>query len=140
MTDTGGASSVEAQLEQIDQLLSQSVQSSLAYNVPSYVGLDEAVTIELLLNPSISPTQLAGQVTENGEVITATIDITSMMRAELIPQNRDALDVQPLHADQVQLISSLDTTRWAWLVTGKKSGTQKLLLLNEYLGGVAAKA
>ena len=120
---------MEEQLEQIDKLLSQSVQSSIAYNVPEEVNLDSTVTIELLLNPSITPTQLAGQISANGEVVTAQIEVTPMMKAELISKNGEALAIQPIHANAVQLVSNLDTTRWAWLVTGKKSGQQKLLLV-----------
>ena len=123
------SSSVDEQLERIDELLRKTVQSSIAYNVPETVEFDNTVTIELLLNPSLSPTQLAGQLTPNGEVTTAIIEITPMMRAELIPQNKEGLAVQPIHADAVQLVSHVDTTRWAWLVTGKKSGVQKMVLV-----------
>jgi hypothetical protein len=128
-TTIDSSSPVEEQLEQIDKLLSQSIQSSIAYNVPDAVTLDSTVTIELLLNPSITPTQLAGQITANGEVVTAQIEVTPMMKAELISKNGEALAIQPIHANAVQLVSNLDTTRWAWLVTGKKSGQQKLLLV-----------
>jgi len=124
-----GSSTVEEQLEQIDRLLSQSVQSSIAYNVPEAVALNHTVTIELLLNPSASPTQLAGQITATGEVVTALVEITPMMKAVLIPQNAEALAIQPIHADAVQLVGNVDTTRWAWLVSGKKSGAQKLILV-----------
>ena len=116
-------------LTEIDEFLSQSVQSSLAYNVPGRMALNETVTLELLMNPSLSPTQLAGQVGEPGQVVTAGIEITPLMKADLIPRDREALTVQPLHADSVQPISALDTTRWAWLVTGKKSGSQRVLLV-----------
>src|SRR6185503_12139568 len=98
-------------------------------NVPDEVNLDSTATIELLLNPSITPTQLAGQISANGEVVTAQIEVTPMMKAELISENGEALAIQPIHANAVQLVSNLDTTRWAWLVTGKKSGQQKLLLV-----------
>ena len=124
-----GSSSVEEQLEQIDQILGQSVQSSIAYNVPDTVTLDNTVTIELLLNPSVTPTQLASQITENGVVETALIDITPMMKAELIPPHEAGLVIRPIHADAVQIVSNVETTRWAWLVTGKKSGPQKMILV-----------
>jgi TIR domain len=128
-TNIDGSSSVQEKLQQIDQVLGQSVQSSIAYNVPNTVTLDNSVTIELLLNPSVTPTQLASQITENGVVETAIIDITPMMKAELIPQTEEALIVRPIHADAVQIVSNLETTRWAWLVTGKKSGPQKMILV-----------
>jgi hypothetical protein len=128
-TVSDSSSPVEEQLEQIDKLLGQSIRSSIAYNVPDKVTLDNTVTIELLLDPSVSPTQLAGQLTQSGEVVTAMIEITPMMKAALIPQNQEALAIQPIHADAVQLVSTVDTTRWAWLVTGKKSGPQKLVLV-----------
>lgn len=120
---------VEQQLAQIDKLLNESVQSSIAYNVPEAMTLNETVTLELLLNPSVSPTQLADQITQSGQVVTASVEITPMMRANLFPQDNESLIVQPVHADAVQLVSNVDTTRWAWLVTGKRSGAQKLTLV-----------
>ena len=128
-TVSDSSSPVEEQLQQIDKLLGQSVQSSIAYNVPDRVTLNNTVTIELVLNPSLSPTELAGQLTPSGEVVTALIEITPMMKAVLLPQNQDALAIQPIHADAVQLVSNVDTTRWAWLVTGKNGGPQKMVLV-----------
>lgn len=121
--------SLQQQLQAIDQSLSQSMQSSIAYNAPSTMKLDETVTIELLINPSKSPAQLESQITESGSVVTAMIEITPLMRAELIAQDKEAFLIQPIHSDSEQLIGSTETTRWAWQITAKKSGDQKLTLV-----------
>jgi len=73
--------SVEQQLAQIDQALKQSLKASIAYNVPTTMKLDEATTIELLLNPAIAPEALATQVTEGGQVVIGRVDITPQMKA-----------------------------------------------------------
>lgn len=126
--ETGG-NSLKQQFEEIDNLLSQSMQSSIAYNAPSSMKLDDTVTLELLISPSESPTQVAGRITETGQVVTATIEITPRMRAELIAPNKDAFIIQSIHESSEQLISNSDPTRWAWLVTARQSGPQTLTLV-----------
>ena len=76
ITGPGDTDPLDEQFAEIDEFLSQSVQSNIAYNVPERVALDETVTLELLLNPSLPPTQLAGEVTEPGTVVTAAVEIT----------------------------------------------------------------
>ena len=121
--------SLQQQFQAIDQSLSNAMQSSMAYNSPDKMQLDETLTIELLINPSKAPTELQNQVTESGTVVTATIEITPHMRAELTAADQDAFLVQPIHTDPEQLIGSTETTRWAWQITAKKGGTQKLTLV-----------
>ena len=60
------------------------MQSSFAYNVPESMKLNDTVTIELLLNPSVSASELGNQVTESGTLTTGTFEITPRMKAELI--------------------------------------------------------
>jgi hypothetical protein len=129
VTQTDGSATVEDQLAQIDQMLSQSMNSSFAYNSPTTMTLNANATIELLLNPSLPAEQLESQIQESGSVTTGTIAITSQMKAQLISQDPDAFVIRPLHDDAIQLISGTDTTRWAWVVTAKKSGPQKLVLI-----------
>jgi hypothetical protein len=123
------ASSVQEQLAQIDQALSQSMQASIAYNAPTAMDLGDTVTIELLLNPAKSPVQLGEQVTEPGTPVTATIEITPRMKAELLTQDKDAFVIQPIHASAEQIISGTETTKWSWYATAKKDGTQNLTIV-----------
>ncbi len=125
-----GAAAAQEELEKIDQALGQSLQGSIAYNAPQTMILDDTATIELLLNPSASPTEVGGQITPGGGlVVTASIEITPRMQAELIPADPDAFIIRPIHKDAEQLIGSAYTTRWAWLVTARKSGPQKLTMV-----------
>lgn len=125
-----GPLSVEEQLARIDALLKQSAKASIAYNAPAEMQLNETVTIELLLNPSLSEEQLKEQVTEPGTVQTsADVEITPQMKAELIPADPEAFTVTPLHDDPIQVISGTDTTKWSWYLTAKKDGNQKLSIV-----------
>ena len=74
--------SVKEQLSQIDEALSQSMQSSFAFNAPDSMKLNDTVTMELLLNPSVSASELEKQVTESGPVTTGTLEITPRMKAD----------------------------------------------------------
>jgi hypothetical protein len=125
----GGAITVGQELAQIDQMLGQYMNSSFAYNSPSNMKLDESVTIELLLNPAMTTEQMGEQIQQSGAVTTGTIEITPQMKAQLVAQDPEAFVIRPLHDDAVQVVSGSDTTRWAWIVTAKKSGTQKLNLV-----------
>jgi hypothetical protein len=127
---TPGSLSVEEQLARIDEILNQSARASIAYNAPAEMQLDETVTIELLLNPSLSEEELKEQITEPGDVQTsAEVEITPQMKAELIAGDPRALAITPLHDDPIQVISGTETTKWSWFVTAKKEGTQKLSLV-----------
>ena len=126
---TSGPLTIQEQLAQIDQTLSQSMKSSFAYNSPSNMKLDDTATIELLLNPSVSSEQLGSQVTEPGTVSSGSINITPRMKAELIAQDPEAFSIRSIPENPVQLISGTETTRWHWLVTARKRGAQTLTLI-----------
>ena len=123
------APSLDEQMAQIDSVLKQTLTASIAYNKPASMNLDQTVTVELLLNPSLSPEVLSTQVTETGQVASTSIQITPRMKALLVANGSTAFVIQPIHDDPEQLVSSVDTTRWAWLVTAKEGGTQQLTLI-----------
>ncbi len=128
-TGTSAALSLDQQMAQIDAILKQTLGASIAYNKPESMKLDQTATIELLLNPSESPQDLSTQVVEPGQVVSASIQITPRMKALLFPADNSAFIIKPIHDNPEQLISTTDTTRWAWLVTAKKGGTQQLTLV-----------
>ena len=137
-TTAEGGSSVAQQLAEIDRALKNAVKASIAYNVPDTMMLVETVTIELLLNPSASPQELAGQVVEGGQVETSSIDVTPRMRAELVSQG-NGLEVKALEDDPEQLISGTETTKWTWFVTAREEGVQRLTLVIYRLVNVDGK-
>lgn len=130
-TDLPEPLSVDEQLAQVDAILKKSAQASIAYNAPSEMRVDETVTIELLLNPSLSEEELKKQVSEPGAVrSSADVEITPLMKARLVPQDRSAfsVDARPDEEHAVQLISSTETTKWSWNVTAQKPGSQRLTI------------
>ena len=128
-TATSVVLSLDEQMAQIDVILKQTLEASIAYNKPESMNLDQTVTIELLLNPSLSPQTLSTQVTEPGQVASASLQITPRMKAMLFANDDTAFVIQSIQDNPEQLISNTDTTRWAWLVTAKKGGTQRLTLV-----------
>lgn len=121
---TGGG-----QFEIIDTMLKQSIPASIAYNDPSEMEVGKPITIELRLNPSISEPELAREVEESGEVVTGIVEITPQMKAEILPADEEAFTIRPIHDDPVQLVSTVETTRWAWYVTAEKEGPQQLTIV-----------
>lgn len=120
---------MKTQFEEIDKSLSESMKSSIAYNAPTSMKLDDSATIELLLNPVQSPAELGNQITEGGQVVTATIEVTPLMQAVLISADKEAFAIQQLHASSIQPIGIKTVTKWEWVVTAKKAGQQKLTMV-----------
>ena len=112
----------------VDDILRRAVTGSIAYNAPNAMQLNEVVTIQLLLNPSISEADLGKQIEESGAVTTGTIQVTPLMKAELLAPDGTFIIV-PLHDTAEQPISATETTRWQWQVTAKQEGTQRLTLV-----------
>jgi len=115
-------------LVNVDDILSKALSASLAYNAPDQMLLYDERIIELLVNPSVSEQELGQQVEESGRVVTGTVQITPLMKAELKAQG-EAFDIIALHDTSEQPISSTETTRWQWQVTAKKEGTQRLTMV-----------
>jgi len=128
-TMEAGMPSAEDQLAEIDAILRQSISASIAYNKPQSMKLGDTTTVELLLNPSLSPEALSTQVTASGQVASASIQITPRMKANLFSNDVQAFTIQPEQDSPEQPVSGTETTRWAWLVTAHKSGTQRLTLI-----------
>ena len=114
---------------QIDKALKEALTGSIAYNAPQAMKLNEIATIELLLNPALEPGVLTTQVTQPGEVVTASVEITPRMKAVLLQQSQDAFFIQPLHDNAEQLITTTETTKWSWDLTAKIGGVQRLTLV-----------
>ncbi len=128
-TEQAPGSSLQSQFDEIDKSLSESMKSSIAYNAPTSMKLDGSATIQLLLNPVETPAQLGKQVTEGGQVVTATIDITPFMKAELLSVDPAAFAIQPMLDDPIQPIGTTTVTQWEWTVTARKAGPQKLTMV-----------
>lgn len=123
------SSEIRLQLLEIDHALNESMQSSFAFNMPDRMKLNDTTAIELLLNPSISSSDLGAQISENGAIETGILEISPLMKAELIAQDPEAFKITEIPENSEQIISATDTTRWTWLLTAKKKGVQTLTLV-----------
>jgi hypothetical protein len=141
--------SPQEQLEKVDAELRNALQGNFTYTAPSAMKLMETFTIELLLNPSLSANELATQIVANSGLVTSTAEpgvllttsggevkivgsqaeITPLMKAVLISLDPEAFDVQPIHDNEVQVVGKNSTTAWRWLITARKGGIQKLILV-----------
>ena len=116
-------------LHKVDQILNKSMSGSIAYNVPNSMKLNETVTIELLINPSVSANQLKNQIEDSGSVTAGTIQVSPLMKAVLIPFNANALSITSLSDTPEQPVNSKESTKWQWLVTAHEGGTQGMTLV-----------
>jgi hypothetical protein len=117
-----------ASMDLIDTVLRTDNSGSIAYNAPETVKMGETIKIQLLLSPTKSPEELQQQIVESGQVVSATIEITPLMKAVLRPADSEAFVIQDLHDAAVQLILTGEPTEWKWAVTAKKPGEQIIIL------------
>ena len=119
----------EDPLSALDAILENTIPASLAHNAPDGMKVGEVVTIELLMDPTLTEDQIREKVSEPGSVFSSgDILITQEMKAELHSQDPEAFTIQTTR-DPVQLINTQETTRWTWDVTAEKAGAQKLTIL-----------
>ena len=139
---------MQAAFSDVDQQMRDALSSSIAYNAPKTMKLDETIVIELLLNPLLSGQELETEVVDRRDLSTSTanpdllineqgstfviessrIEITSRMKAALSSQDDNAFVIQQLHSQDEQAITTVDTTKWRWSVTAKEQGTRILEL------------
>ena len=140
---------LQAAYNEIDQQFQNLLKANIAFNKPESMNLDETATVEFLLNPALSQSELATQVVMRGElatstaepavliapgggnvqVVTSEIEITDRMKAVLVSQDSQAFDIQAMHDNPEQIISTVDTTVWRWAVTARAEGNKTLELV-----------
>jgi hypothetical protein len=132
-TVTPNPTPVQLSLTDIDRELAKSSPGNIAYNAPTAMTVDEIITFQLLVSPTMEGTALAATIAAtnenkpNVEIASAKILITPKMIAEVKSADPDAFDIVPLQ-DSEQLISNLEPTEWKWTVRPKKEGDQILTL------------
>jgi hypothetical protein len=115
-------------LDSIDNFLQNAVMGHIAYNAPTTMQLDQTVDIQLLLSPSASPEDLKKQIVEAGQVTAAELQVTPLMKAELISDDPQSFTIQAFHDNAEQVVLTDAPTEWRWSITAKKSGDQVLTL------------
>ncbi len=129
--DNGNVSATagpDAALDQVDAALRATLQGSLAFNAPTDIALDDTTTVTLLLSPTLSEAELQQALGTAEPVISAAVAVTPRMRAELVASPAEAFEIQPVHADAEQLLSTVEPTTWAWNVTAHQEGRHRLTL------------
>lgn len=120
--------SIEETLAEIDAQLSNTLLGNIAHSAPSNMQVDQTAEVTLLISPLLSPEELASEITADGEIKTAAINITPWMHAELISPDPDAFSIRPLHGNAEQPLSTIEPTEWTWLVTAEEEGGRRLIL------------
>ena len=112
----------------IDNILQEAVMGHIAYNTPVSMQLAQTVDIQMLLSPSASPEDLKKQIVEAGLVTAGELQVTPLMKAELVADDPQAFGVQAFQDNPEQVIVADAPTQWRWSVTAKKPGDQVLVL------------
>ena len=123
------ALSLEQQLAEIGQRQRETLRASTAHNAPDEMQLNTETRIQLLLNHNLTAESLGQQITEPGTVVSnSNVEITPLMKAELISPEGDAFSIIPI-TQLVQPVGDTETTEWLWYVTAQKPGSQTLTIV-----------
>jgi hypothetical protein len=82
-----------------------------------------------LVTSTAKPGQPVTQGGQEVDVVTGNVIITPRMKAVLKSLKTGAFEVQELHDNAEQPISSLEATSWRWSITAKEPGAQTLELV-----------
>lgn len=133
-TMSGGPAGGVNPFRDVDRQLRGATEGSLAHSAPDTMWRDEPTELALLVG-ALTPEELAGSLVADYpaySVTTAEIQITPRMAAELTSPDPEAFLIRPL-SEQEQPISTVEETKWTWVVIPLKSGTRELNLVVERL-------
>jgi hypothetical protein len=114
-----------AEFEAIEAALSGMVIGSIAFNVPSRIPVGESVTVQLLLSPSATETELKALIETGGTIETHRVRISGEMEARLVGES---FTITSVHASPRQLPNRLEPTEWRWTITPTMDGPRRRTL------------
>jgi hypothetical protein len=112
-------------LSSLDRTLKESSRSSIAFNTPKNMQLEESETVIVLLSPPASVKELARQLGAEGA--SGSIEGAKMIRTA--PRMEARLTGQDFNidanSDEIQAISKKEPTRWTWDIEPTEPGEGK---------------
>jgi hypothetical protein len=108
----------------VDRVVSDLEWGNIAYDPPKKIEFGDSAEIQLLLSPSHTVSELQLQLDRSREPQGAILRISNRMEAQLSGQGFSISALTP----DVQAVSGLQATRWAWEVEPRDYGTQRLHL------------
>ena len=101
-----------------DGIENQLSTASLTFSVPEYANVSDTITAQLLINPNLSPEELAKQLKINSPKEKTEIQISKIVITKLIAPDFIVEKVTP----EEQIISETKTTEWLWRLKPKATG------------------
>lgn len=108
----------------VDRILEKLVTSTIAFNAPEHMNIEDESDIQLLLGLNVTADSLVKMIEEEGVIERGTIKISNIMGARLVGGNFLIEAITP----EQQLISPREVTEWKWFITPKKEGKNSLHL------------
>jgi hypothetical protein len=112
----------------IDTALQNAVKGHVVYAVPAAMQYEQTAEVQLTLSPIITGEDLKKQIFRQSLALTGDLEITPLMKAELMSADMQAFTIQPFHDSAEQVIIAGEPTQWRWSVTARKPGDQVLTL------------
>lgn len=106
--------------------MAEEMKANIAFNAPDEMYLQETKAIQLVLDPVRTLEEVRSMVEEEGEVLSAEIDITPRMSASL---KGEGFKISPI-TPEIQAVLTNKPTEWRWDITPqvRKSSTLSLYL------------
>ena len=111
-------------LAEVDEWVRHMQTAQVVFNVPQRINVADTAVVRLLLSVSQDMKTLRRQLREQGRVVEAEVKVTERMEARLTGPKFRILAITP----EVQAISTVEPTRWAWEVVPTEPGRHRLHL------------
>lgn len=102
----------------VDDILDTLSQASMAFSVPRTANVQDRFKVQLLINPSVNPEVLEGELSIDGKKSSARILISKIVTAKLTAPGFVVEKITP----EEQAISQKQSTEWMWVLTPTKEG------------------
>lgn len=115
----GGLFMYKREIDKTDAILEQLESASMVFTIPDHANIKDTITVQLLIDPSKSLTEITEMVTINGVKTTKRIKVSKIIQANLTAPDFNIDAVTP----EEQALTTTEPTEWLWKLTPETSGS-----------------
>ena len=111
-------------LTEVDNELAKLEWQQMAYTAPNHMELGSTATVKVVIGGNKTFDELVSLLENAGKIEGLMVQVSDKMEAQLTGRGFEIITNTP----EIQLVSTLQTTNWQWIVKAKDLGNQKLYL------------
>lgn len=104
----------------VNDIIDQLSSASFGYSVPKEANIDDAVEVDMIVNPAITVDQIKDQLPD-GQKVGQTIQISKVIQATVTSTDFEVTPITP----ERQVVMGNQNTTWKWSLKPKSVGPNK---------------